>query len=43
MDERQGYQNNEAYGGQNPGEIKDGQEGMYGQDLQAGKQFPQRE
>ena len=40
MDERQGYQNNEAYGGQNPGEIKDGQEGMYGQGPSGGEAVP---
>ena len=40
MDERQGYQNNEAYGGQNTGEIKDGQEGMYGQGPSGGEAVP---
>ena len=40
MEERQGYQNNESYGGQNPGEMREGQEGMYGQGPSGGEAVP---
>ncbi|MBQ6635437.1 MAG: APC family permease [Lachnospiraceae bacterium] len=40
MEERHGYQNNESYGGQNPGEMREGQEGMYGQGPSGGEAVP---